>query len=148
MARQLAALLGRSNDALLLATLSDLEKKTGSKGIDVQLLSEILQNAHNIMRSLRLDIADITAKELYQALQGNSAQLKGVHEYTGLVVRGSLVSFNAGDVTENNLKKAIFTKRTSVRMHDALAAEIAARYLNESHHHERIVRRLLATITD
>lgn len=147
MARQLAALLGRKNDTLLLATLSDLEKKTGSTGIDIQLLSEILQNAHRVMRLLRLDVRDITAKELYQALQSNSTKLTGVCDYTGLIINGSLVSFNVRDIAENNQKETVFTKRTSMHLHDALAAEIASRYLKQAHHHKRIVERLLATLT-
>lgn len=147
MARQLATLLGRGDDRLLLLTLRDLELKTGSKGIDVTLLGDILHTAHAAMRLVGLDPVDSTAREVYQALQNNVSRLTDESlAYSGLVLGGELVSFNPYDIAEDTASERTFETRTALHLQRALATEISARYLAAAYHHEKIVKRLLEAI--
>lgn len=147
MARQLATLLGRGDDRLLLLTLRDLELKTGAKGVDIALLGEILHSAHATMRLMGLDTIDSRAHEVYQALQSNASKLTDESlAYSGLVIEGELVSFNPRDIADNAASGRTFEARTVQYLQRALAAEIKARYLAAAHHHEKIVTRLLEVV--
>jgi hypothetical protein len=57
-----------AEEPLFTQGLRQLEQASGHKGTDVQLLSEILQKAHGIMKQLGFDHGDTTGPELYQAL--------------------------------------------------------------------------------
>ncbi len=67
MSKLLAELLGSPEPAFSLQ-LQELEKACGHPGADVRLTADVLQKAHQAVRSLGLDPADTTAKELYHAL--------------------------------------------------------------------------------
>ena len=144
MARQLAKLIGRQDDKLLLATIDDLEKVTGSKGIDVTLLGEIISRSHNVIRALNLDSRDTTARELYQALRvAHAREALELVDYLGVEVDGECISLNAHDLAEDVKKNVSFEQRTLGGMQAALAGELARRYMENATHHEKIVRRLV-----
>lgn len=148
MARQLARLLGRQNDKLLLAAFEDLEKMTGSKSIDVKLLGEILEQAYRDMRILRLDSRDTTAKELYHALRVNlDSDTLDSAGYVGVVIANECISFNTLDLAADEERAARFEQRSLKNMRSALVKEIEQRYLNNAASHENIVKKLLKTIT-
>lgn len=127
MARQLALLLGRSQDRLLIKTLEDLEVATGQSGVDVRLLGEILHQAHGWMRQAKLDAGDTTARELYQALLHSSEV--DVPMYTGLLIGGERISFHLQDLQADRSQRTAFEKRSTLFLQKALSLEIRARYL-------------------
>jgi hypothetical protein len=57
-----------AKEPLFTKSLRDFEHITGSKGVDVKLISEIHEKVHSATRSLGLDSNDTTDKELYYAL--------------------------------------------------------------------------------
>lgn len=67
MSRALAEFLG-VDDPLFSMKLEKLEHASGSQGIDVRLLAEMIGRSHQKMRELGLDPRDTTGQELYRAL--------------------------------------------------------------------------------
>lgn len=63
-----------AEEPLFSESIRQLEKASGNHAADVRLISDILKSAHDRMRKLRLDPADSTGKEIYQALNGRVAQ--------------------------------------------------------------------------
>ena len=127
MARQLQILLG-SDDPTFRLSLHDLERASGQAGIDVRLLGEIIQLAHQAMREIGLDPQDTTAEELYHALvshDGDPEIFADTH-YAGLVFDGQVISLNYGDIVKN--RRRHFTERSLDGMRRNLRSELAARY--------------------
>ena len=122
-----------SNEPLFPQALSQLEKSTGDDGVDVRLIADITHKAHEIMRSLSLDPADTTARELYLAL-GAYVQRAESHEalfnadFTLLQIEGEVVSFNLIDVIESSHHELPFEQRSLAHGQRALRGEIVARY--------------------
>lgn len=122
-----------TNEPLFPQALSQLEKSTGEDGIDVRLIADITHKAHEIMRSLSLDPADTTARELYLALNAHTQRAKS-HEllfdadFTLLQIQGEVVSFNLIDVIENSHHELVFEQRLLVHGQRALRGEIIQRY--------------------
>lgn len=147
MARGLATLLGRPKDKLLLLTLEDLEKATGSKGVDVKLLGDILHRAHGAMRALKLDSTDTTAKELYNALRVNDDEdILRKTAHVGLIVGNACISFNADDIAADNKKSVQFEERSLRHMQKALLEEVKQRYEAKAPASDRLVPRLLSKL--
>lgn len=132
MAKFLQQLLG-NNEPLFSTSLHGLEKSTGHDGVDLRLITDITQASHDIMRSLGLDPADSTSREVYLAL---NAQV-GRHDFESLLaadfvllnVSEELVSFNIIDVIENAHHELPFEQRIVSHGQRALRGEIIQRYL-------------------
>lgn len=127
MATYLQQLLG-ARDPLFNIGIKKLEQATGNTGIDAKLIGDIHGQAYAVMRRLGLDPANTTNKELWAALHGKYAKdtLKQT-EYAGLVTVDGVVSFNQNDVKRN--KNHTFAERTTDAMRQALADELAQRYM-------------------
>lgn len=147
MARVLVDLLGRSEDKLLLVTIEDLEKATGSRGIDVRLVGDVLHRAHKVIRTLGLDSSDSTAMELYNALRVNDNE-DVLHNtsYVGMIIDKKCISFNAKDIAADEKVGARFEQRSLKHMQEALAQELAKRYMAKAGAYEVIVKRLLKSV--
>lgn len=63
-----------AQEPLFTQSLRELEYLTGRKGVDVKLTAEILEKTHAAIRSLGLDSADTTDKELFHALNHRVAE--------------------------------------------------------------------------
>lgn len=57
-----------AEEPLFSESIRQLERASGQDAADVRLISDILKSAHDRMRQLRLDPADSTGREIYQAL--------------------------------------------------------------------------------
>src|SRR4051812_14715413 len=105
MTHSLKELLG-NNHPLFVANMIALEKAAGGDGVDAKLLGDIIEKAHNVIRSLGLDPADTTGREAYQALNNLSKSEAGIAQlhttdYVLTFFGDDLVSFNVQDVIEN-----------------------------------------------
>ena len=135
MSKVLQQLLA-NEEPLFPLVLSKLEQSTGNSGVDTRLIADITHTAHDVMRSLGLDPADSTAREVYLAL--NSAVKKNdiVHEallsadYVVWKIDSDVVSFNLIDIIENSHHELSFEKRTTVHGERALRGEIVSRYID------------------
>ena len=63
----------QAEEPLFTQSVRQLEKASGHHGADTRLIGDILALAHDRMRQLRLDPADSTGKEVYQALMNKVA---------------------------------------------------------------------------
>lgn len=108
--------------------LKKLEQATGNQGIDAKLVGNIHERAYAVLRRLGLDPKNTTNKELWAALHGKYPKdtLRNA-DYVGLVTIDGVVSFNQNDVKRN--KNHSFAERSTDAMRQALAEEIAKRYL-------------------
>lgn len=123
-----------SKDPMLTIGLIDLEKHVSGAGVDTKLIADMLAEAHKVMRVLRLDPADTTAKELYHGLntlveKGKAEDLLLDTDYVLLALDGQAVSFNLIDVIENAHHQLKFENRTSSHGVRALRGMIVERYL-------------------
>jgi len=62
-----------AEEPLFSESIRQLEKASGQHGADTRLIGDILASAHDRMRKMRLDPADSTGKEIYQALMNRVA---------------------------------------------------------------------------
>lgn len=107
--------------------LKSIEKSTGNAAIDVRLIGEIHEKSFAVMRKLGLDPRDTTRDELWAALRGRIPKdTFSRSAYCGVIVSGSLMSFNEQDVKAN--RKLEFKDRTNESMRQALAQELVKRY--------------------
>lgn len=67
MAQHLSKLLN-AEEPMFSLMIQGLEVASGRTGVDVRLMSEVMQNAQRKLRELQLDPGDTTGKELYAAL--------------------------------------------------------------------------------
>lgn len=137
MSKKLKRLLG-NEDPLFHMHMQRLENASGNNAIDVRLLADLTQMAHQVMRSLRLDPADTTAKELYMALNaavrnGFADRLLEQTDYVLLEIGGETISFSLLDVIENVHHELDITERTIAHGQRALRGELVERYAG----HER-----------
>lgn len=126
MAKHLYILLG-ADSPLAPRELHKLEQST-RQTVDVQLIADILREAHEAMRAIGLDPADTTAEELYHALGAheNDPEIFAKTPHVGLNFNGQVVSFNYGDIVKNRRRN--FHQRSLSGMRGFLAEEIARRY--------------------
>lgn len=134
-----------STEPLFPQALSQLERSTGNEGVDVRLIADITHKAHDVMRALRLDTADTTARELYLALnafvkQSADHELFFDADYTLIKLDDDVVSFNLIDVIENAHHELAFEKRMMSHGQRALRGEIVARYLAHPRSDEVVTR--------
>ena len=64
-------------------SLGQLEKASGSHGVDAKLIGDITRMSHENMRTLRLDPQNTSGRELYQALLGRVADDN--HRLAGII---------------------------------------------------------------
>ena len=82
--------------------LATLEKTTGHSGVDIRLIADVTEKAHQIMRKLNLDVRDTTGRELYGALiatvkLGTCGSLLSDVDYVLIMTDGRVISFNLID---------------------------------------------------
>jgi hypothetical protein len=129
--------------------MNQLEKSTGSRGIDTRLIADIVHKAHSIMRRLGLDPADTTGKELYRALlstvkQGSYESLLFDADYILLVFDNNVISFNLIDVIENNHHELTYEQCISSHGGRSLRGEVVQRYLKHVKTDASIMRDIAA----
>jgi ribokinase len=134
-----------STEPLFPQALSQLERSTGNEGVDVRLIADITHKAHQVMRELRLDTADTTARELYLALgayikQSTNHELFFDADFTLLKIEDDVISFNLIDVIENAHHELGFDQRMLSHGQRALRGEIVARYLAHPRSDEAVTR--------
>jgi sugar/nucleoside kinase (ribokinase family) len=143
MARVLQDLLAAKDPAFMTA-IHHLEKATGHAGVDTRLIGDIIARSHEVMRTLGLDPADTTARELYNALRSR-AKDEGLFAdtgFVGLVLDGEVISFNANDVLHNHTRE--YEERTLDAMRQGLAQEIVDRYYQHPRTDGRVVEQFAA----
>lgn len=129
MAKFLRTLLD-AKEPMFTATLRQLEKMTGQKGVDIAYIADITARAHTVMRKIGLDPADTSELELYKAL---SAHAEDVHLFAhtddvALIFGGErIISFNRDDILEN--KGRTYELRTTRHMQCQLQHGLTARYV-------------------
>lgn len=134
----LQSLLGiKKDDALFKSGLMRLEKMTGNSSIDVRLIADIIDKSHKVIRSLKLDVNDTTAHELYFAL--NSAVkhstvewLLADSDYALIVVDDEIISLNMIDVIENAHHELPFARRLISHGRRSLRGELVNRYVTHA----------------
>jgi sugar/nucleoside kinase (ribokinase family) len=134
MAMMLQKLLDSKNHQISLG-LDDLEKSSGSSGIDARLVADILSKSHEVMRKLGLDTKDTTARELYHAL---NSQFKNSHiedlllacDYVLYLFENEVVSLNLIDIIENAHHELSFENRVCSHGQRALRGQVIERYMN------------------
>lgn len=132
MSKSLQKLLGNTHP-LFSFSLHALEGSVGREGVDVRLISDIIERAHNVMRNFGLDVADSTARELYQMLnskvkQRDFEQLFFGTDFTLINISDEIVSFNLIDIIENSHHELPFEQRLVSHGQRALRGEIIERY--------------------
>lgn len=145
MARQIAALLGRPHDRLLLHQLDVFESTTGTESVDIALLSDIWRKSHTVLLALSLAVDDTTPQELYAALRHSKESEKLLHytAYVGAVIDGECVSLNYDDVATDRAYKTDFSNRSLTGMRAALIDELERRYAAASVSSERLAELML-----
>ncbi len=109
--------------------LRELEIMTGSKGIDVAYIADILHRAHALMRVIGLDPSDTTEQELYKALEAHINNESLFHNMVdvGLVFEGRhVISFNPEDIRAN--ATVPYEQRTFVNLQRAVTGALLERY--------------------
>lgn len=126
MAKNLYILLG-VDSPLAPREFQKLERSTG-RTVDVQLIADILAQAHEAMRRIGLDPSDTTAEELYHALGAheNDPEIFAKTPHVGLNFDGQVISFNYGDIVKNRRRE--FRQRSLSGMRGFLTEELARRY--------------------
>lgn len=136
-----------TNEPLFPFALNQLEKTTGNEGVDVRLIADITHRAHDIMRTLGLDPADTTARELYLALnayshQSNTQEIFFEADFVLIRIENDVVSFNLIDVVENAHHELAFEKRIITHGQRSLRGEIVTRYSDHPRTDEAITQQL------
>jgi hypothetical protein len=116
MAKVLRDLLDAEEPIFSLA-LKQLEQASGNHGNDVRLIAELTEKTHAAMRTMRLDPANTTGREFYQAL------LSHVHEDNERVTKmlGASDSSDVRDLVPRLIEtanKVDFNRRVFVLKHD------------------------------
>jgi ribokinase len=136
-----------STEPLFPQALGQLERATGNDGVDLRLIADITHKAHDVMRSINLDTADTTARELYLALN-SYAQKAESHEllfdadFVLLKIEDQVISFNLIDVIENAHHQLSFDDRLISHGQRALRGEIVQRYLDHPRTNESTTNQL------
>jgi hypothetical protein len=146
-----SALGVKEDDRLFRIGLIQLEKMTGSSGVDTRLIADIIEKAHKVMRRLGLDIRDTTAHELYftlsSAVKHNTAEsLLADNDYVLLIVEDQAVSFNLIDVIENAHHELPYDKRIISHGQRNLRGELVGRYINHARTDEVTARDIASRI--
>lgn len=145
---QLGRLLGHKHP-LFVYNLAQLEKATGSAGVDTRLIADITERAHHVMRILGIDPADSHLAEVYQVLTAALSRpdrevVFAETEYALIMVDGKAVSFNLQDILENQEAAANGKGLTCEHARRHLRAEIIRRYAEHDRTHDELVHALAA----
>lgn len=132
MTHVLKQLLGNDHP-LFTHNIMLMEHAAGSPGVDVRLIADITEKAHEVLRELGLDPADSYSKEVYQALigavrSGKAENLLAGTSYVVLDFDDIVISFNLLDVIENAHHQLPFDQHTIAHGLRHLRAEIIRRY--------------------
>lgn len=133
------------------AGLLRLEKATGHSGVDVRLIADITENAHKVMRYLKLDPSDTTGRELYHslitAIKHNSIQqfLENM-SYVLMVIDHEIISFNLIDLIESSHHELPFGKHKITHGQQSLSDELVKRYINHPRTDEGMVNEVSSFI--
>ncbi|MDN5275696.1 MAG: putative Ribokinase [Candidatus Saccharibacteria bacterium] len=114
--------------------LRRLEAMSGHSGVDVRLIADITHRAHDVMRALRLDPSNTTARELYNALSAavvsdNFHDMLSDSDFVLVSIDDEVISFNMIDVIENSHHELTFEKRIISHGQRSLRGELLTRYL-------------------
>jgi len=134
MARFLQLLL-ETPEPVFSRGLAQLEKATGQSGVDIRLIADITEKAHQIMRKLKLDVSDTTGRELYSALiasvkLGTCESLLADNDYVLIMADGKIISFNLIDVIENAHHRLSYDKQIVSHGQRSLRGELLGRYMD------------------
>lgn len=131
--------------------MQQLEKATGSDGVDTRLIADITHTAHAIMRRLGLDPADTTARELYGALVSSvrhhmAEDILLTADFVLLPFGDDVISFNLIDVIENSHHELSFEQRITSHGRRSLRGEIVQRYSEHNRTEETVTTELAKNI--
>lgn len=145
MTKFLASLLA-TDHPLFTRTIADFERASGNSGVDIRLIADITEAAHDVMRKLGVDPSDTSAEELYHALntiveRGALALLASTH-YVLLPFDDGPVSFNLLDVIDNSHHQLSFAQRKLDHAQRHLRMEIIERYANHDRTSNEMVHNL------
>ena len=127
MSKYLNALF-RAKEPMFSLALRSLERRSGNQGTDVRYIADIMQRAHQAMRSMGLDPKDTTRLELYKALSSfvdNQNFFKKTSDVY-LVIGGDVISFHHDDVKAN--AELTFELRKTDAVRHAVAHELVHKY--------------------
>lgn len=149
MSHKLKILLDIKNPVFDLV-MQKFEKATGKSSVDVRLLADITHRSHDIMRALRLDPSDTTAKELYltliSAVKNHKIEilLKDA-DYTLALIDGQIVSFNLIDIIESYHHELTFENRSIKYGQRSLKGELIDRYIKHHRTHDESIYELASS---
>lgn len=132
---------------LFTRTIAELERASANSGTDTRLIADMTERAHDVMRSIGIDTADTSAKELYHALnaiveKGNLALLANT-QYVLLPFDDGPVSFNLLDVIENAHHHLSFEERMLGHAQRHLRMQIIERYASFDRVNNELVHQLV-----
>lgn len=136
-----------SDHPLFTENIRQLERATGDAGVDVRLIADITEKAHEVMRQLKLDPADTHGKELYVALgnavkDGRAESLLGQTDFVLVGFDDGPLSLNLQDVVENKHHELPYEERTVAHGQRHLRAEIIRRYAEHDRTHDELVHEI------
>lgn len=150
MSHKLKTLLDIKNPVFDIV-MQKFEKATGGSSTDVRLLADIAHKSHSIMRDLKLDPSDTTAKELYltliSAVRGNKIEtlLKGA-DYVLILIGNQIISFNLIDIIESYHHELSFENRSIKYGQRSLKGELVDRYINHNRTHNETIYELAKSV--
>ena len=146
MTPQFLASILATDHPLFAKTIADLEAASGGSGVDVRLIADIRQSAHDVMREIGVDPADTSSEELYHALntvvQSGRLTLLANTQYVLLPFDDGPVSFNLIDVIENTHHAVPYAERSVDHAHRHLRREIIRRYAEHDRTSDELVHNL------
>jgi hypothetical protein len=143
MSGRLCQLMGVSSNRRVATLIAEIEKVLGDKTIDAKLIGDCLVGAHEVCRTLRLDIRHLEPRELYHALRSaDQSLLAKLPRYTGLLVQGEVISFHPKDLRKDENEQAKFNERTLRWMQDVLRQEVVRRYKYAADGNAALLRRV------
>ncbi len=146
MSKFLADILANDHP-LFTRTIAELERASGSDGVDTRLIGDITEQAHTVMRALGLDTADTSGRELYYALNtivanGRAEELLAATHYVLMRFSDGPVSLCMHDVIENAHHELPYEKRSVGHAQRHLRAEIVKRYAEHDRTDNTMVHKL------
>ncbi len=128
-----------------------LEKSTGNCGIDVRLIADIHENAHKVMRALKLKTNDTTGHELYHSLisavkNSDIESLLIDTDYTLYVTENKIISLNLIDVIENSHHELPYENQVIGHGQRSLRGEIIGRYVQHVRTDEKSTLEMVSSI--
>lgn len=137
----------QSNSPLFVQAIRQLERSAGNEGVDLRLIADITHKQHEVMRAMKLDPKDTTARELYLALcayveREDTHELLFDSDFVLARVGGEIVSLNYIDAVESAHHRLPFEQRILVHGQRSLRGEILARYTSHPRTHDATTRQL------